>query len=326
MRWSKATVSAHPVTSPMADEFLDGFMDDYFVECEEHLTTIRRLLLTLEEGVGRQAAPPAVLDELFRSFHSIKGISGMVELRDAEMLAHHMESYLRALRQREAQLTAAGMDALIRGVDALEQTIAARRERAAAPSIDLMVRQLAAVVPQAGAGVAPQTDETPAVATASWRVTFVPSPDAPRARRQRGQRPRAAARRGHDRRRHAEGHVGGDRVRVPARGRAGRGEPGRVGGRRHARRAGAPWSIPPSAERAERPTAARASPRRMSSASISARLDEVMRMIGDLVISRARLDRRAGAGGGCACRPRSGARSRRTPRRSSVSCAICAKG
>ena len=152
-------------------------MDDYFVECEEHLATIRRLLLTLEAGVGRQAAPPAVLDELFRSFHSIKGISGMVELRDAEMLAHHMESYLRALRQREAQLTAAGMDALIRGVDALEQTIAARREQAAAPSIDLMVRQLAAVLPQAGA----RRRAAAGRAAAPWprrrgACTFVPSP------------------------------------------------------------------------------------------------------------------------------------------------------
>ena len=34
------------------------------------------------------AADSAVLEELFRSFHSIKGISGMVELREAEMLAH----------------------------------------------------------------------------------------------------------------------------------------------------------------------------------------------------------------------------------------------
>jgi two-component system chemotaxis sensor kinase CheA len=85
----------------MADDaFLAGFMDDYFVECEEHLATIRRLLLVLERGIGQAAVPPAVLEELFRSFHSIKGISGMVELREAEMLAHHMESYLRALRAR----------------------------------------------------------------------------------------------------------------------------------------------------------------------------------------------------------------------------------
>ena len=44
-------------------------------------------------------SPPAVLEELFRSFHSLKGISAMVELREAELLAHHMESCLRAIRQ-----------------------------------------------------------------------------------------------------------------------------------------------------------------------------------------------------------------------------------
>jgi len=127
------------------DQFAAGFMDDYFAECEEHLATIRRLLLALESDTGRQMATASVLEELFRSFHSIKGISGMVELREAEMLAHHMESYLRALRQREAQLSDAGMDALIRGVDALEQTIAARREGVAPPAIDQTIGRLAAV-------------------------------------------------------------------------------------------------------------------------------------------------------------------------------------
>src|SRR6187401_2137684 len=151
--WSNAAPSACQTGRPMADEaFVAGFMDEYFIECEEHLTTIRRLLLALEAGSGGDAAP-AVLEELFRSFHSIKDISGMVELREAEMLAHHMESYLRALRQREARLSDAGMDALIRGVDALEQTIAARREGVAAPAIDQAVHRLAAVVPNAGAAV-----------------------------------------------------------------------------------------------------------------------------------------------------------------------------
>ncbi|MEO6238517.1 MAG: Hpt domain-containing protein, partial [Vicinamibacterales bacterium] len=116
------------------DDFLAGFMDDYFVECEEHLATIRRLLLAMDARAGEQLVDPQALDELFRSFHSIKGISGMVELREAEMLAHHMESYLRALRQREVQLTVAGIDALIRGVDTLEQSIAARRDGIEQPS------------------------------------------------------------------------------------------------------------------------------------------------------------------------------------------------
>ena len=160
----------------MADDaFLAGFMDDYFVECEEHLATIRRLLLVLEAGVGQPAVQPQALDELFRAFHSIKGISGMVELREAEMLAHHMESYLRALRARETQLSDAGIDALIRGVDALEQTIAARRDATPPPAVDLVVRELAAVAPEAGGPRAAAPAAAASAALASWRVTFVPS-------------------------------------------------------------------------------------------------------------------------------------------------------
>lgn len=158
------------------DDFLAGFMDDYFVECEEHLATIRRLLLAMDARAGEQLVDPQALAELFRSFHSIKGISGMVELREAEMLAHHMESYLRALRQREVQLTVAGIDALIRGVDTLEQSIAARRDGIEQPSIEQSVRQLAAVVPAEGAASSASLTPAPVgSAQPSWRVTFTPS-------------------------------------------------------------------------------------------------------------------------------------------------------
>ena len=126
----------------MSDQspFAAGFMDEYFAECDEHLATMRRLLLDLESSTAaHQPVRPAVLEELFRSFHSIKGISGMVELRDAEMLAHHMESYLRVLRQRDARLTDEGLDALVAGVDLLERTIAARRDNEPAPDAERVV-------------------------------------------------------------------------------------------------------------------------------------------------------------------------------------------
>src|SRR4051812_44453411 len=120
-------------------------MDDYFAECDEHLAVIRRLLLELETSVGADRAVSApALEELFRSFHSIKGISGMVELREAEMLAHHMESYLRVLRARDARLTPAGLDALVAGVDGLERTIAARRDGQPPPAVDQIVGSLEA--------------------------------------------------------------------------------------------------------------------------------------------------------------------------------------
>ena len=114
---------------------------------------------------------------MFRIFHSIKGISGMVELRDAEMLAHEMESYLRALRQREAILTPAGVDALVAGVDALERVIVARRENRDAPPISGAIAGIAAVVPGASSASAP-TDvvaQSVPLPQAEWVVTFVPS-------------------------------------------------------------------------------------------------------------------------------------------------------
>ena len=157
-------------------DFLSGFMDDYFVECDEHLATIRRLLLEMDGRVGGGLRPSA-LEELFRSFHSIKGISGMVELRDAEMLAHHMESYLRALRQRETSLSQEGIDALIAGADTLERTIAARRDAQVGPDINQVIARLAAVVSGTGTGPTHPAAPAAAPAPANWRVTFAPSPE-----------------------------------------------------------------------------------------------------------------------------------------------------
>src|SRR4051794_22794129 len=99
-------------TEPAGDAFFDGFLADYFAECEEHLTGARRVLLTLEESVGRATVDRPALDELFRVFHSLKGISAMVELRPAETLAHDLESYLRTLRERAAVLSPEGIDLL----------------------------------------------------------------------------------------------------------------------------------------------------------------------------------------------------------------------
>src|SRR5689334_24934204 len=95
------------------DNFIAEFLDDYFSESEEHLVILRRDLLAMEQFVNKSQINRPLLDELFRSFHSLKGISGMVGVREAELLAHHMESYLRALREDQADLTQEGLDCLM---------------------------------------------------------------------------------------------------------------------------------------------------------------------------------------------------------------------
>ena len=160
------------------DDFISGFMNDYFEESDEHLATLRGLLLSLDSLDGVQQIAPSTLEEMFRVFHSIKGISGMVELREAEMLAHELESYLRALRQREAILSPAGVDALVAGVDALERVIVARRENRAAPPVSGAIAEIAAVMPGGTSATLPTGVVGPPAGQqpqAEWVVTFVPS-------------------------------------------------------------------------------------------------------------------------------------------------------
>jgi two-component system chemotaxis sensor kinase CheA len=172
-------------SNPDGGEFFAQFLDDYFAECDEHLTLVRRHLLALEEQVGRSVDQP-LLDELFRSFHTLKGISGMVGLSEAEQLAHHMESYLRALRHGEARLGDEGVEALMAGVLMLEQVIAARRKEEAAPGIDATVARLQAVLSESASEPVRPTptggadDDAGAGSeggtTRTWRFEFAPTP------------------------------------------------------------------------------------------------------------------------------------------------------
>ena len=134
-----------PDDESTGEEFLAEFLDDYFAESDEHLTAVRRILLELEPESGVAGISPAMLEELFRSFHSLKGLAGMVHLRQAELLSHHLESYLRRLRDADGILAAAGVDALIAGIDLLEQVLAARRLGQEPPSIDGVTARLSAL-------------------------------------------------------------------------------------------------------------------------------------------------------------------------------------
>ncbi len=133
-------------TADNNSEFFAEFLDEYYAECDEHLTLLRSNLLALETRVGQPHLDRALLDEIFRSFHTIKGVSGMVGLSAAEELAHQMESYLRDLRQGDVVLSLSGIEALISGLAMLEQVINARRNESPLPKIDQVMFQLQAVV------------------------------------------------------------------------------------------------------------------------------------------------------------------------------------
>ena len=157
------------------DNFVDGFLAEYYAECDEHLTTVRRILLSAEHRPS--SLTPLALEELFRSFHSIKGLSGMVEVREAELVAHHLESCLRSLRGRTASVTHDTLSTLIEGTQGLEQVIAARRSGDPAPPTDDLVARLEALASslaeaQQDVEVVEQDVST---RRPRWRVVFSPS-------------------------------------------------------------------------------------------------------------------------------------------------------
>jgi two-component system chemotaxis sensor kinase CheA len=137
-----------PSELPGGDEPFSDFLNDYFAECDEHLMGVRRLLLTLEQSIGHGDVNTSVLDELFRHFHSLKGISGMVELRPAEELSHRTEDYLRALRRHDVRLSPEGVNVLFDATQLLEQVVNARRSGGASPAIDAAVPASSARGPQ----------------------------------------------------------------------------------------------------------------------------------------------------------------------------------
>jgi two-component system chemotaxis sensor kinase CheA len=156
-----------------SSEFFDQFLDEYYAECDEHLVLIRRALVMLEHEVDAPAVDRSLLDNLFRSFHTLKGISGMVGLTAAEQLAHHLESYLRELRAGTLGLSEAGFDALVAGVSLLENVVNARRHDQPIPSIAHVAERLQAV-PAAAPPSEPGASETEPIGK-RWQVEFTPT-------------------------------------------------------------------------------------------------------------------------------------------------------
>ena len=122
--------------------FFDQFIEDYFAECDEHLAATRRALLALEENAASRRAPH-VMRELFRSLHTLKGLSGMVGDTGAERVAHALEESLRSAEDDAASFPAPLLDAFFTGVELLERSIAARRAGSAAPDPTAVLDRLA---------------------------------------------------------------------------------------------------------------------------------------------------------------------------------------
>jgi len=84
-------------------------------ECDEHLSALNGLLMSLE----RRPDDADALNETFRRVHSVKGAARMVGLQGIEAIAHALETMLAPVRDGKRKLERRELDLLFEGTDAI---------------------------------------------------------------------------------------------------------------------------------------------------------------------------------------------------------------
>lgn len=96
-------------------QYLEVFID----ESREHLQTINEQLLELEKNPD----DVAIVNEIFRSAHTLKGMSATMGFEDLANLTHQMENVLDAIRNEKISVTPELLDVIFRAVDDLEAMV-----------------------------------------------------------------------------------------------------------------------------------------------------------------------------------------------------------
>ncbi|MCL6571017.1 MAG: chemotaxis protein CheA [Bacillus sp. (in: Bacteria)] len=98
---------------------LNDFLGMFIEESKEHLQSINDELLKLEMEPGNTA----IVNEIFRSAHTVKGMAGTMGFEDLASLTHEMENVLDLLRNSKLKVTSEIMDIIFKCVDFIEKMV-----------------------------------------------------------------------------------------------------------------------------------------------------------------------------------------------------------
>ena len=103
---------------------------EFLGESEEILDAINRDLLALDQTARlvQGKTDPAVINNIFRGAHSLKGISGLLGFAEMTQLSHTLESLLDRLRMGKIQLNPPVLDLLFESVEQLRQIVVRKGE------------------------------------------------------------------------------------------------------------------------------------------------------------------------------------------------------
>lgn len=115
---------------------IEQFHSVFFEESEEHLDDMEQLLM----GLNVDAPDPEELNSIFRAAHSIKGGSGIFGFDALMNLTHVMENLLDKARNGELRVTTEIVNVLLETLDVLKATLTAYRQQSPVPEDDIAQR------------------------------------------------------------------------------------------------------------------------------------------------------------------------------------------
>ena len=114
-RLQQALEAQRPVEASLAQD--SELLSDFVLEAKEHLASLESQLLVLERDPSNSEA----LNAIFRSFHTIKGLAGFLELREIQKVAHEVESVLDLARNLRFTVTPQAIDVILLSADYLKR-------------------------------------------------------------------------------------------------------------------------------------------------------------------------------------------------------------
>ena len=139
------------------NQYMEMFLD----ESHEHLQSLNEGLLSLEEN----SEDVAVVNEIFRNAHTLKGMSATMGYNKIAELTHEMEDVLDLIRKEQLKLNEDIIDTLFKCLDSLEQMINSVGDGESEDVVD--VTDLVATLSAISKGEAAATSAAPAAAPAA---------------------------------------------------------------------------------------------------------------------------------------------------------------
>jgi two-component system chemotaxis sensor kinase CheA len=122
---------------------MNQYLDMFIEEAREHLQAINTHLLEFEKAPDNIA----IVNEIFRSAHTLKGMSATMGYEDLASLTHEMENVLDLIRNNKLKANGDIIDIIFKSVDALESMVTSIIENGDGKlDVTEIVAQLASIV------------------------------------------------------------------------------------------------------------------------------------------------------------------------------------